>query len=174
MDVAALRKAYQEVEFTDRLAALGAAPSTASEAKAHSYRTVETPADLDRLVKALKATKGKGGFALDTETTSVIPTQAELVGLSFSWKEGEAWYVPVNRDPPIFGGEVTRAKAEGSLFDEEGPRSRDVEEILARLAPRARGRVHREDGPEREVRRCSCSRASGRRPWRCRASASTR
>ncbi len=135
VDVTALRKVYQEVEFTDRLAALGAAPSTASGAQALHYRTVETPEDLEGLVKSLRATKGKGGFALDTETTSVIPTQAELVGLSFSWKEGEAWYVPVNRDPPIFGGAVTRARAEGTLFDEEGPRSRDVEEILRRLAP---------------------------------------
>ena len=32
---------------------------------------------------------GCGAFALDTETTSVDPTRAELVGLSFSCAEGE-------------------------------------------------------------------------------------
>jgi DNA polymerase-1 len=34
-------------------------------------------------------------FAVDTETTSVQPVDAELVGLSFSWKSSEGWYVPV-------------------------------------------------------------------------------
>jgi DNA polymerase-1 len=31
-------------------------------------------------------------FAFDTETTSEKPLEAELVGISFSWKEGEAFY----------------------------------------------------------------------------------
>jgi DNA polymerase-1 len=34
-------------------------------------------------------------FAFDTETTSEDPLRAELVGLSFSWLEGEAYYIPV-------------------------------------------------------------------------------
>ncbi len=34
-------------------------------------------------------------IVLDTETTSVMPRWAEIVGLSFAWKEGVAWYVPV-------------------------------------------------------------------------------
>ena len=40
-------------------------------------------------------------FVFDTETTSTDPLQAELVGLSFAMKAGEAWYVPVisNHDP---------------------------------------------------------------------------
>lgn len=32
---------------------------------------------------------------LDTETTSTDPMNAELVGMSFSWKKQEAWYVPL-------------------------------------------------------------------------------
>lgn len=31
----------------------------------------------------------------DTETTGLDATDAELVGMSFSWKEGEAYYIPV-------------------------------------------------------------------------------
>lgn len=32
---------------------------------------------------------------LDTETTSTDPMNAELVGMSFSWKKQEGWYVPL-------------------------------------------------------------------------------
>ncbi len=35
-------------------------------------------------------------FCFDTETTSVNAMEAELVGISFSWSEGEAYYVPVS------------------------------------------------------------------------------
>ena len=34
-------------------------------------------------------------FCIDTETTSIDPLRADLVGLSFSWKAGEAYYLPV-------------------------------------------------------------------------------
>ena len=37
-------------------------------------------------------------LSFDTETTSVDPTTAELVGMSFAWKKGEAYYVPVPAD----------------------------------------------------------------------------
>lgn len=37
-------------------------------------------------------------YAFDTETTSIDPTTAELVGLSFSFSAGEAYYVPVPED----------------------------------------------------------------------------
>lgn len=34
-------------------------------------------------------------FAFDTETTSINAMQSELVGISFSWKSSEAYYIPV-------------------------------------------------------------------------------
>ncbi len=43
----------------------------------------------------IKALSGQTYFAFDTETTSEDPLKAELVGLSFSWQEGEAYYIPV-------------------------------------------------------------------------------
>ena len=133
LDVPTLREAYRALELVDRLAGLPSADGTGPVAPvARAYRTVTTPDELDALVRALAATEGKGGFAFDTETTGVDPTRAELVGLSFSWRDGEAWYVPVNRDPPIFGGAVERSRAEGSLFD-DGPRTGDAPEVLRRL-----------------------------------------
>lgn len=57
-----------------------------------SYQTVATPADLERLVAQLAQ---QTMISFDTETTSVAPTQADLVGYSFAWRDGEAYYVPV-------------------------------------------------------------------------------
>ncbi len=56
------------------------------------YHAITTQAQLDALVANL----GKQAvFALDTETDSLDTMQANLVGVSISWKEGEAHYVPV-------------------------------------------------------------------------------
>ncbi len=46
---------------------------------------------------------GEKEVCFDTETTGIDANNAELVGLSFSWKPGEAYYVPVsaNRDAVI-------------------------------------------------------------------------
>ncbi|RTZ59385.1 MAG: DNA polymerase I, partial [Gammaproteobacteria bacterium] len=48
----------------------------------------------------LKRLKKAGEFAFDTETTSLNAMEAELVGLSFSIRPGEAAYVPVAHDYP--------------------------------------------------------------------------
>jgi DNA polymerase-1 len=56
------------------------------------YKAVLTEQELDDLVGLL----GKQDvFAFDTETTSVDTFSADLVGLSFSWKAGTGYYVPV-------------------------------------------------------------------------------
>lgn len=58
----------------------------------HSYRLVTGKKDIEELVKKLSAKKH---FAFDTETTDLDANKAELVGISFSMKAGEAYYVPV-------------------------------------------------------------------------------
>lgn len=58
----------------------------------HSYHLVNSDEAIDRLVKVLK---DSAVVCFDTETTSTEPMMAELVGLSFAVKEGEAYYVPV-------------------------------------------------------------------------------
>ena len=42
--------------------------------------------------------RSRTAFCFDTETTSLDERHAELVGLSFSWKAKEGWYVPVPED----------------------------------------------------------------------------
>ncbi len=59
------------------------------------YETVFTEKELDKWLKKLKKADC---FSFDLETTSLAYMQAEIVGLSFSVKEGEAAYVPVGHD----------------------------------------------------------------------------
>lgn len=65
------------------------------------YRTVRSEAELQQMMDELRA---GGAFALDSETTSLFPLEAALVGLSFSNTTGRAWYVPFNADPPLVAG----------------------------------------------------------------------
>lgn len=56
------------------------------------YSVIDSAEALESLAKNLYAAKR---FAFDTETTQLHPMLAELVGLSFSWIPGQAFYVPV-------------------------------------------------------------------------------
>ena len=58
----------------------------------HDYKLVQTDAEIDELVKMLKE---QNEIAFDTETTDIDPNMAELIGMSFSWKKGEGYYVAV-------------------------------------------------------------------------------
>ncbi|NWF37714.1 DNA polymerase I [Mariprofundus sp. NF] len=53
---------------------------------------VDDTQKLDQLIQALSSAEL---IAMDTETTSLRTHDAELVGLSFAVKEGEAFYIPV-------------------------------------------------------------------------------
>ncbi|MSQ06455.1 MAG: DNA polymerase I [Dehalococcoidia bacterium] len=72
-----------------------------------TYQIVQTEVQLAALVETLA---GSGGFAFDTETTSIDPMRADLVGLSFATEQGVAWYVPVgHQDGPQLPPEVVLA-----------------------------------------------------------------
>ncbi|MBM3413109.1 MAG: DNA polymerase I, partial [Bacteroidetes bacterium] len=61
----------------------------------HHYQVVEGELAIKKLVQELSAHKE---ICFDTETTGIDANLAELVGLSFSVKSGEAWYVPCSAD----------------------------------------------------------------------------
>lgn len=69
--------------------ALEEAPAAAAEKR---YEIVLEQAQFDAWLKKLEAAEL---IAFDTETTSLDPQQAQVVGVSFSVKEGEAAYVPL-------------------------------------------------------------------------------
>ena len=61
----------------------------------HQYHLVSTKEEAQQLAALL----GKQNeFCFDTETTGVDANNAELVGMSFAFKAGEAWYVPVSEN----------------------------------------------------------------------------
>jgi DNA polymerase-1 len=61
----------------------------------HTYRVAQTPEEISALVAELSA---HPEFCFDTETTGLDYFTSDLVGMSFSIKEGEAYYVPVPAD----------------------------------------------------------------------------
>ncbi len=71
------------------------------EAVEHRYELIETPGQRAALIEQLQQCKS---FCFDTETTGLNPSEAELVGIAFSFKANEAYYVPL----PV---EQTAAKA---------------------------------------------------------------
>lgn len=58
----------------------------------HAYEIIDTPDKINMLVEKLSQQKS---FCFDTETTGLDPLTAELVGISFSFKEYTGYYVPV-------------------------------------------------------------------------------
>lgn len=64
----------------------------------HSYYLVEGEEAINDLVKKLS---GEKEISFDTETTNIDGNDAELVGLSFSFKPGEGYYVPMPANEEI-------------------------------------------------------------------------
>lgn len=61
----------------------------------HNYIIVESEEDMVSLnIKLLK----QKSVCFDTETTDIDALSSELVGLSFAFKEGEAYYVPISEN----------------------------------------------------------------------------
>ena len=61
----------------------------------HLYHFVPTAAERTKLIADLSQQKS---FCFDTETTGLNPFEAEIVGLSIAYKEGEAYYIPLPED----------------------------------------------------------------------------
>ncbi len=76
-----------------------------------AYQTVT---EIEKLKECVKVLSNSGIWSFDTETTSTDPEDAELLGISFSAKEGEAWYVVAT----VFGSEELKELL-GPLFLDE-------------------------------------------------------
>ncbi len=85
---------FKELEFRSLRQELSAPTKTVEK----HYEIVKDKKELQSLISKLRKA---GNFVVDTETTSLNPLDAELVGFSFSIKEGEAFYVPLNAEPPV-------------------------------------------------------------------------
>jgi len=108
---AELGKIFNELGFSRLLSQLGLSTRPAEDAQSpnlpaviepgkpdsiktvtHDYQLVDTPEKFGAFSAQLKK---QMIFAVDTETTSVAPMWANLVGISFAWQQGNAFYLPV-------------------------------------------------------------------------------
>jgi len=78
----------------------------------HEYQLVDRPEKFEAFLRQLRKQKV---FAVDTETTSLKPMRAELVGISFCWQGGKGFYLPVKA--PL------------------GCRSLDIEDVREKVGP---------------------------------------
>ncbi|MEM7103454.1 MAG: DNA polymerase I [Bacteroidota bacterium] len=61
----------------------------------HTYTLVNSAAERADLIRMMMDEKS---ICFDTETTGIDANQAELVGLAFSWKAHEGYYVPISEN----------------------------------------------------------------------------
>ena len=92
----------------------GAAMEAAAPASNLQYDTIFTWAQFDSWLARLEAAELA---AIDTETTSLDEMVAQIVGISFSVKPGEAAYIPLTHNYP------------------DAPAQLPIDEVLAKLKP---------------------------------------
>jgi len=105
VDKAALREFLQRNEFNSWLQELGSDDSLPPAEMELHYTTV---LDMDELNQWQEKLLASDLIAFDTETTSLDPMRAELVGLSFSVEPFEAIYIPVGHDYPAAPAQLDR------------------------------------------------------------------
>ncbi len=109
-DVGVLSDLFRELEFRD----LWNQFSLRKKAVVNNYTVCRSRADIERL-KELVGKHGK--VAVDLETTSQNPMEAAVVGLSFSWAEAEACYIPVGHKYPGAPAQIAWPEAREMLLD---------------------------------------------------------
>ncbi len=95
VDVRATVELFQGYGFhslREQIAVFGDGEPEAQPAKEVHYHTVDTEEALRDLVKDLEQ---QTSISLDTETTSLCPRGAVIVGYAIAWEPGEAYYIPV-------------------------------------------------------------------------------
>lgn len=112
-DAAKVVPLFQELEFKSLISKLpkelqkGTAPGqgsfefeqknkkTRKQENNSDYQLIKTETDFQKFFAELKTQKI---FALDTETAGLNPLEDELLGISFSWQKGQAFYLPAKKE----------------------------------------------------------------------------
>ncbi len=93
-DEPGLKELFQELGFKKFVEELGGGEK-ADQASPRDFRGIT---DWEDLVGWVAEIKKAGLVSLDLETTSENPMRAEIVGISLSYEEGRAVYIPVGHD----------------------------------------------------------------------------
>ncbi|MFC1637295.1 DNA polymerase I, partial [Planctomycetota bacterium] len=130
-DESKLARLFTELGFSRMLVQLGLKaeqsssgssdePQVEQESDTKEYQLIDTPAKFETFLAELKKQKL---FAVDTETTSIEAMRADLVGLSFCWEPGRAFYLPVKAPLGTKHLEIeTIREALGPILADEGVR----------------------------------------------------
>ena len=95
MDMEGTSKKFNELEFHALMKQIrhhNQPGLKVQEAAKKDYQTVLSKNHLDQLVKVLM---NSDLCSFDLETTSLIPMEAEIVGLSYATKPDSGWYIPL-------------------------------------------------------------------------------
>jgi DNA polymerase I len=151
-DVPRLTQLFGELEFRslvqrlDSFAPTGPAPGPAAGASAAPPPSAPVepagapPEILDdpaRLPEMIVACRRAGLVALDTETTSLDPMRASLIGMSLAVAPGRAWYLPFAHVAPE--GELAGGVAPRNLPPLASEALRPLRELLGDAAVRKAG-----------------------------------
>ena len=92
IDSVKLKKMFEEFEFVSFLEGMQDGTANSLEVDRSEYKTILTEKSFNDLIESLAKKKS---FAFDVETTSKRPVWARLVGISFSFEGGNAFYLPL-------------------------------------------------------------------------------
>ncbi len=92
IDSAKLKKMFEEFEFVSFLEGMQDGAANSLKVDRSEYKTILTEKSFNDLIESLAKKKS---FAFDVETTSKRPVWARLVGISFSFEGGNAFYLPL-------------------------------------------------------------------------------
>ena len=92
VDSAKLKKMFEEFEFVSFLEGMQDGIANSLKIDRSEYKTILTEESFNDLMESLAKKKS---FAFDVETTSKRPVWARLVGISFSFEDGNAFYLPL-------------------------------------------------------------------------------
>ena len=155
---------------------LAAARASAALTETFDVKRYETVASLERLDAIIAEALEAGLISVDTETSSLDPMQADLVGISLCVAPGRASYIPLRHV----------GEGAGDLFGggELAPGQLPADEVLARLKPLLETLGRPENRAEHEIRLARlrparrrtrarrghaaaflCSRRRTQRPW---------
>ena len=106
----------------------------------HVYKLIETEEDITSLALAVKKYKT---VCFDTETTSAVALNAELVGISLSVKENEAYYVtmPADREKVMQRLEILREIFESEEIEKVGQNLKYDITVLGNYGIEVRGKL---------------------------------